>query len=91
MPPVPAKVFEEIVNLANKSAISLVRFIFCDTSSIIRGKSTRVERLRDRLESGIGLVKGTMAMNMLDQLQSDTGLGATGEVRPVANCTTSTD
>jgi len=83
MSTLPGKVYDEIVSLANKSAISLVRFIFCDTSSIIRGKSTKVERLRDRLESGIGLVKGTMAMNMLDQGQFDTGLGATGEVRLV--------
>jgi len=88
MPPLPPKAFEEIVNLANKSAVSLVRFIFCDTSSIIRGKCTRADRLRDRLECGIGLVKGTMAMNLLDQLQTDTGLGATGEVRLIPDTTT---
>lgn len=75
------KTFDEIVTLANKSAISLVRFLYCDTSSIIRGKTTRVDKLKDRLESGIGLVKGMMAMNMLDQMQTDCGLGATGEVR----------
>ncbi|MGH9552019.1 MAG: hypothetical protein ACRD3W_21715, partial [Terriglobales bacterium] len=76
-----AKTFDEIVTLAGKSAISLVRFLYCDTSSIIRGKTTRVDRLKERMESGIGLVKGMMAMNLLDQMQSDTGLGATGEVR----------
>ncbi|HEY9778403.1 MAG TPA: glutamine synthetase family protein [Planktothrix sp.] len=81
MAAVPAKTLDEIVTLANKSAISLVRFLYCDTSSIIRGKATRTERLKDRLESGIGLVKGMMAMNMLDQMQTDTGLNATGEVR----------
>jgi len=83
MSTLPTKAYEEIVNLASKSAVSLVRFIFCDTSSIIRGKATKVERLRDRLESGIGLVKGTMAMNMLDQTQFGTGLSATGEIRLV--------
>lgn len=76
-----SKTHEEIINLANKAGVSLVRFLYCDTSSIVRGKTTRVDRLRDRLESGIGLVKGMMAMNLLDQLQVDTGLGAVGEVR----------
>lgn len=75
------KAYEEVVGLANKSGVSLIRFLFCDLSSIIRGKSARVDRLKDRLEAGIGIVRGTLAMNMLDQLQSDTGLGATGEVR----------
>jgi glutamine synthetase len=65
------------------SSVQLVRFLFCDTSSIIRGKTTHVERLRSRLKQGIGLVKGTMAMNILDALQTDTGYGATGEIRIV--------
>jgi glutamine synthetase len=65
------------------SSVRLVRFLFCDTSSIIRGKTTHVEKLKTRLDEGIGLVKGTMAMNLLDSLQGDTGYGATGEVRLV--------
>jgi glutamine synthetase len=77
----PAKTHDEIISLANKSAISLVRFLFCDTTSIIRAKTTRVDRLKDRLESGIGVAKATFATNLLDQLQTDTGFSATGEVR----------
>ncbi|HEY9791417.1 MAG TPA: hypothetical protein V6D22_13520, partial [Candidatus Obscuribacterales bacterium] len=65
------------------SSVRLVRFLFCDTSSIIRGKTTHVEKLKPRLEEGIGLVKGTMAMNLLDVGQGDTGYGAVGEVRLV--------
>lgn len=83
-----AKNVDEIVTLAQKSAISLVRFLFCDTASIIRGKTTRIDKLKERIESGIGLVKGTMAMNILDQLQSDTGLGATGEIRLIPDMDT---
>jgi glutamine synthetase len=79
---------DEVVALANKSAITLVRFLYCDTSSIVRGKATRVDKLKERIESGIGLVKGSMAMNMLDQMQSSTGLGATGEVRLVPDLET---
>ena len=53
----------------------------CDNAGIVRAKATSVRRLKDRMRFGIGLVKGTMAMNMLDQMQTDTGFGATGEVR----------
>lgn len=72
---------DAILTQVHTSAVRLVRFLYCDTSGIIRGKLTHVDRLKDRLESGIGLVKGMMAMNMLDEMQTDTGLGATGEVR----------
>ncbi|HEY9788330.1 MAG TPA: glutamine synthetase family protein [Candidatus Obscuribacterales bacterium] len=74
---------DDLVLASQRSSVSLVRFIFCDLSSIVRGKTTRADRVRERAECGIGLVKGTLAMNMLDQLQSDTGFGATGEVRLV--------
>ena len=78
---IQVKTLDEIVMEAQRQSINLVRFIYADLCSIIRGKSTRAARLKDRLESGIGLVKGTLAMNMLDQLQSDTGFGASGEIR----------
>ena len=79
---------DEIVTLAQKSAISLVRFLFCDTAGIIRGKTVRTDKLKERIESGVGLVKGTMAMNLLDQVQGDTGLGAVGEIRLVPDLET---
>ncbi len=72
---------ESVINLVETERVRLVRFIFCDTSGLIRGKAAHVDHLRERLSAGIGLVKGTMAQNLLDQLQSDTGYGATGEVR----------
>ncbi len=78
---IQVRTLDEIVMEAQRQSINLVRFIFADLSSIIRGKATRASRLKDRLEGGIGLVKGTLAMNMLDQLQTDTGFGATGEIR----------
>jgi glutamine synthetase len=74
---------EAIISDVQASAVRLVRFIFCDTSGIIRGKTTHVKKLRERINTGIGLVKGTLAVNLLDQLQTDSGYGATGEVRLV--------
>ncbi len=74
---------DAIISHVNTSSVRLVRFLYCDTSSIIRGKVTHSERLKDRIEGGIGLVKGMMSMNMLDQMQTDTGYGAVGEIRLV--------
>lgn len=79
---------DEILDLALTASTRLVRFIYCDTSSIIRGKTTHIDRLKERLETGIGLVKGQMSMNLLDQLQTDTGYGAIGEVRLVPDPST---
>lgn len=81
---------EEIVSLVDSSAVQLMRFLYCDTSGIIRGKATHTSKLRERMTSGIGLVKGMMAMNLLDDLQYDTALGATGEVRLIPDPTTFT-
>jgi glutamine synthetase len=76
-------VLDEIVQAAQVANLSLIRFLYCDTSSIIRGKTSAVEKLKDFAQSGIGLVKGMMFMNMFDQLQSENGLGPVGEVRLV--------
>lgn len=74
---------EAILKDVQASTVRLVRFLFCDTAGIIRGKTTHVRQLRRRMSTGIGIVKGTLAMNILDQLQTDTGYGAVGEVRIV--------
>lgn len=78
---IQVRTLDDIVMEAQRQSVNLVRFIYADLCSIIRGKSTRAVHLKERLESGIGLVKGTLAMNMLDQLQTDTGFGASGEIR----------
>lgn len=78
----------EILEFVESSSIRLVRFLYCDTSSLIRGKTTSVHGLKDRIESGIGLVKGMMSFNLLDEMQTDTGLGATGEIRLVPDIST---
>lgn len=63
--------------------VRLVRFLYCDTSGVIRGKSVHVDKLIDRMRGGIGLTVAMPAMNMLDQLQSIEGLGPVGEIRLV--------
>lgn len=74
---------DAILSQVGTSSIRLVRFLYCDTANIIRGKAVHADKLRERVEGGIGLVKGMMSFNVMDQMQTDTGFGATGEVRLV--------
>jgi len=63
--------------------LSLVRFLWCDTSGVVRGKMTSAPTLAGRMASGIGLTVAMQAMTMLDHLQPVAGLGPIGEVRLV--------
>src|SRR5919202_91331 len=72
---------ETIVQQAEAAGVRLVRFLYCDNGATIRGKTTALSGLADRLNDGIGLTVAMMAMNSLDQLQPVAGMGAVGEVR----------
>jgi len=63
--------------------VRFVRFLYCDTGGIIRGKAIHVDKLIDRCRGGIGMTVAMPAMNMLDQLQPVEGLGPVGEIRLV--------
>jgi glutamine synthetase len=74
---------ETITQQARDAGIRLVRFLYCDNGGTIRGKTTAVGRLADRIADGIGLTVAMMAMNSLDQLQPVEGMGPVGEIRLV--------
>jgi glutamine synthetase len=74
---------ETIVQQAREAGVRLVRFLYCDNGGTIRGKTTPIERLADRMADGIGLTVAMMAMNSLDQLQPVAGMGPVGEIRLV--------
>lgn len=71
----------DVVRQARDTGVELVEFLFVDNSGTIRGKSTHVDHLAGRMESGIGLTPAMMAMNLLDQLQPIPEMGPVGEVR----------
>ena len=83
-----SSVLDSVIDQVDNNNLNLVRFLFCDTANVIRAKASSAKTLRLRLQTGIGLVKGAMAVNMLDQAQTDTGYGATGEVRLVPDLKT---
>jgi glutamine synthetase len=73
----------EIVAQAEAAGLRLVRFLYCDNDGIIRGKSSGMAGLADRLESGIGLTVAMQAFTMLDHLAGVEGMGPVGEIRLV--------
>jgi glutamine synthetase len=79
---------EEVVAACRDRGIRLVRFLYCDNGGVIRGKLAHVERLADRIRSGIGLTVAMQAMNSLDQLQPVEGMGPVGGIRLVPDTST---
>ncbi len=74
---------DEVLAACEMAGVRLVRFLYCDNGGTVRGKTTAVGRLTERMRTGIGLTVAMSAMNSLDQLQSVPGLGPVGEVRLV--------
>lgn len=73
----------EILRRAKTNGVQLVRFLYCDNGGTIRGKTTHVDHLAERMTQGIGLVMGMMSMTGMDFLAPDATFGPVGEVRLV--------
>jgi glutamine synthetase len=73
----------EALALARRYDLRLVRFLYCDLAGIIRGKSIHLGALETRLQTGLGLPAGLLALNALDQRQPVAGHGVVGDLRLV--------
>lgn len=78
--PTPA---EHILQQARQAGVRLVRFLYTDNGGVIRGKSTHVDMLAERISAGIGLPKAMQVDTMLDELAALDGFGCVGEIRLV--------
>ncbi len=74
---------EGVVARARTDDVRLIRFLYCDPSGIIRGKTVHVDRLASRMREGVGLTRAQNAINMLEQLIFIEGMEPVGEVRVV--------
>ena len=74
---------EEVVAACREAGVQLVRVLHCDNGGVVRGKAVNVDRLADRMHTGVGITVAMQAMNSLDQLQPVEGMGPVGEVRLV--------
>jgi glutamine synthetase len=72
---------EKVVETAQQAGLSLIRFLYCDTNSIIRGKNVPIDRLRQRMADGVGISRALLAVNSLDELAPVPELTPVGEVR----------
>lgn len=81
---------DEVLSACRAAGVRLVRFLYCDNGGTVRGKATAVDRLGERMRTGIGLTVAMSAMNSLDQLQPVEGMGPVGEIRLVPDPNTFT-
>ena len=79
---------ERVVHQVTEAGVRLVRFLYCDHDSVIRGKASGVSHLGDRLEAGIGLTVAMQAFSLLDRLSPVEGMGPVGEIRLVPDLET---
>lgn len=73
----------EVIDLAQREGIKLVRFLYCDHGGVIRAKAIYVSHLPHKLSEGLGLTRAQMAMNVLDALVDVEGMEPVGEIRLV--------
>jgi len=74
---------DEVVARASADQVRLVRFLYCDPSGVIRGKSVHLDRLASRMLSGVGVTRGQNAVNMLEAFVPIEGMEPVGEFRIV--------
>lgn len=72
---------QDVVQRANAAKLRLIRFLYCDNGSIIRGKTTHASRLADRMYEGIGQTLAMQAFTGVETLATVEGMGPVGEFR----------
>ena len=80
----------ELLQTVQDENLSLIRFLYCDTNSIIRGKNVPAAQLHRRMVDGIGLSRALLAVNSMDELQPVPELTPIGEVRLLPDAATFT-
>jgi glutamine synthetase len=67
-----------------------VRFVFVDHAGIPKAKAVFRDGFAGRVESGVGLAKGVLALDPSGALNTDSGLSAVGECRLIPDLSTLT-
>lgn len=74
---------EDVVHQAREADAQLIRFIYCDSSGVIRGKATHVDHLEARMAQGIGLTVAMQSFTSSESIAPGAEFGPVGEVRLV--------
>lgn len=56
----------DVLRRAREAGIRMIRFVFCDQSAVVRGTSTHVRLLEDRLQTGITIPAAVANLSLLD-------------------------
>src|SRR5487761_612201 len=72
---------QDVVRQAQNANLRLVRFLYCDNGSIIRGKTTHASKLASRMRDGIGQTLAMQAFTGVESLAAVEGMGPVGEFR----------
>ncbi len=72
---------QEVVQQAQKDALRLIRFQYCDNGGIIRCKATHASKLATRIREGIGQTVAMQAWTGVETLANVEGMGPVGEFR----------
>ena len=72
---------EDIITKARDADVQLVRFLYCDSSGVIRGKATHVDHLAGRMQHGIGLTVAMQSFTSSESIAPGAGFGPVGEIR----------
>ena len=72
-----------IVKQAREAGVQLVRFLYCDSSGVIRGKATHIDHLASRMDQGIGLTVAMQSFTSSETIAPGAGFGPVGEIRLV--------
>ena len=78
----------ELLERLNAGDIRTVRFLYCDPSGVIRGKSVHAGRMAGKLTEGIGLTRAQNAVNLLEDLVNIPGMEPIGEIRLLPDLST---
>jgi len=72
---------DDIITKASDADVQLVRFLYCDSSGVIRGKATHVDHLAPRMDHGIGLTVAMQSFTSSEGIAPGAGFGPVGEIR----------
>ncbi len=79
---------QQVIGLARRHQIRLVRLLYCDTSGLIRGKALLLEDLPTCYRSGIGFPLAQQALTPFDLPAAVEGMGPVGEFRLLPDLST---
>ncbi len=73
----------QVLNEIEAKNIRLVRFLYCDPSGVIRGKTAHASQMKNKIVEGVGLTRAQHAINLFEDLVAIPKMEPVGEVRVI--------